>query len=464
METIDAANTARAGTSLDYATIAAFRSTLLGDALTAADPGYDEARALWNARCDKRPALAVRCAGAPDVVAAVQFARTHGLPVAVRGGGHNVSGSGSCDGGMQLDLSRMKGIRIDAEHRTAVVEAGVKWGEFDGKAQEFGLATTGGICSQAGVAGVTLGGGFGWMMRKHGLAVDNLLSLEVVTADGQLRRADATENADLFFGLRGTQSNLGIVTALEFRMHPVGPMVMAGMVAHPLARGKEVLRFYREFTASAPDELSAWAGLLTGLDGSQLVAILACYVGDPAEGARAVAPLKAFGPPVMDMLQPMPYTTAQSLIDQSFPAGRLNYWKSSLLDALPDETIDALVEGYGRVLSPYSSVLIEHLGGAVSRVAPDETAFPHRSAAFDVVIMPMWAEAAESEANVAWADTLWQAIQPYASQGVYVNYLSEEGDARTAAAYGAHLPRLAALKARYDPLNLFRFNQNIKPA
>jgi len=463
VQTIRAVTTPGQEIILSDAEVTRLRDSLQGELLRAEDSGYDEGRALWNALHDRRPALIVRCAGAGDAVAAVNFARTHRIPVAVRSGGHNVGGTGSCNGGIQLDLSRMKGIHIDPDSQTASVEPGVTWGEFDRQAQEFGLATTGGTCSQTGVAGVTLGGGFGWLMRKHGLAVDNLLALEVVTADGELRRASESENPDLFFGLRGTQSNLGIVTLLEFRLHAVGPTVLAGMVLHPLARGKEVLRFYRDFTATAPEELSTWAALLSAPDGSGMAAILACHAGDPNEGERAVAPLRAFGPPVMDMLQPMPYVQAQTLFDESFPRGRYNYWKSSLLDALGDEAIDALVEGYGRVLSPYSSVLIEHLGGAVSRVRPDETAFAHRTAAYDAVIMPMWTSASESEANIGWADDLWRALQPCSSGGVYVNYLGSEGEARIEAAYGTNFARLTALKSKYDPGNLLCSNQNIKP-
>ncbi len=443
--------------------LAALRESLKGDLLSAADAGYDKGRHLWNALHDKRPEAIVRCQGAADIVAAVNFARVRALPVAVRGGGHNVSGSGSCDFGIQLDMSQMKDIAIDAAGRTARVEPGVTWGEFDQAAQAFGLATTGGICSQAGVAGVTLGGGFGWLMRKYGLALDNLLALDVVTADGQLRRASADDNPDLFFGLRGSQSNLGIVTALEFRLHPVGPMVLAGMVLHPLDRAKEVLRFYRHLTSEAPEELAVWAALLKSPDGHPMVALVACYLGPMEEAEKVIEPLRTFGPPAMDMLQAMPYVSAQSMIDQSFPQGRYNHWKSSLLNELSDGAIDALVEGFRGAVSPYSSVLIEHLGGAMGRVPPEATAFPHRSAAYDVVIMPMWTNADESDAHIGWADSLWRAIQPFSSGGVYVNYLGDEGEDRVQAAYGINFPRLVKLKQQYDPTNLFRCNQNLRP-
>jgi FAD binding domain len=349
------------------------------------EAGYDRARSLWNAAVDRRPALVVRCAGAADVVRAVDFARERTLPVAVRGGGHNVAGSGACDGGLLLDLSRMKGLRVQPARRTARAEPGLTWGEFDRETQAFGLATTGGVCSEAGIAGVTLGGGFGWLMRRHGLTVDNLLSVDVVGADGRLRTASATEHADLFFGVRGAHSNFGVVTSLEYRLHPVGPTVLAGMVLHPLERGREVLRFYRDYTSRAPDELGAWAALLTAPDGHPMVALLACYSGPAGTGEEVVRPLRTFGPPVADLIRPMPYVAAQALIDASFPRGRLNYWRSSLLRALSDDAIDTLLGGFGEVASPYSSVLIEQLGGAVRRARPDATAFPHRDAPYDLV-------------------------------------------------------------------------------
>jgi len=444
--------------------LAGLRAAVLGEVLSSGDPEYDQARSLWNRMHDKRPALIVRCAGAADVVSAVNFARVHRLAVAVRGGGHNVSGSGGCDGGIMLDMSRMKGIHVDPANRTARAEAGVTWGDLDRETQAHGLATTGGICSQTGIAGVTLGGGFGWLMRKHGLALDNLLAVDVVTADGQLQKASMSENSDLFFGLRGSHSNLGIVTSFVYQLHPVGPTVLAGMVLHPLEKGCEVLRFYRDFTRQAPEELSAWAALLTSPDGHPMVAILACYTGPIDEGERAVQPLRAFGPPVFDMLQPMPYVKAQSLIDEAFPKGRFNYWKSGLMKALSDEVIDNLVAAYREANSPFSSILIEHLGGAMSRVAPDETAFPHRTAPYDVVIMPMWTEHADSQAHIRWADQLWQSIEPWATGGVYVNYLSNEGEDRVKTAYGNNYSRLQMLKNKYDPLNLFCCNQNIRAA
>ncbi len=453
-------------TVLKEAVVEELSGSLRGELLCpgdANDDEYNEARALWNAMCDKRPALIVRCVEVADVISAVNFARTHRIPVAVRGGGHNVAGSGACEGGLMLDLSRLKSMRVDPVSRTARAEPGLTWGEFDRETQDYGLATTGGICSETGIAGVTLGGGFGWLMRKHGLALDNLLSVDIVSADGQLRQASATENADLFFGVRGAHSNFGVVTSLEYRLHPVGPTVLAGMVLHPLEKGREALQFFRAYTSQAPDEMSVWAALLTSPDGHPLVALLACYIGPGELGEQVVRPLKEFGPPLADLIQPMPYVKAQSLIDASFPKGRYNYWKSHLLRDLSDDAIDTLIEGFASVASPYSSVLIEQLGGAVNRVGKDETAFNHRAAPYDVVIMPMWSDPAESAQHTRWADELWRALQPSSSGGVYVNYLGNEGEARVRAAYGTNYERLVTLKNKYDPLNLFRFNQNIKP-
>ena len=463
MVDLEVTTTTGADIALKNAVVEELRGSLRGELLCSSDDAYNEARLIWNAMFDKRPALIVRCTEVSDVISSVNFARTHSIPVAVRGGGHNVAGSGACDGGLMLDMSRMKSLRVDPANRTARAEPGLTWGEFDRETQKFGLATTGGICSEAGIAGVSLGGGYGWLMRKYGLALDNLVSVNVVSADGQLRTASATENADLFFGVRGTHSNLGIVTLLEYRLHPVGPMVISGLVLHPLEKAGEVLRFYREYTAQVPEEMSAWAAMLTSPDGHPMVAIVVCYIGPIETGEEVVRPLKEFGPPVADMIQPMPYVNAQSLMDQAFPRGRHNYWKSSLLRELSDDAIDTLVEKFSRVASPYSSVLIEHLGGQVSRVGKDETAFDHRDAPYDLVIMPMWTDPAESEKHIQWADELWQAIQPVSSGGVYVNYLGNEGAVRVKAAYGTNYERLVALKNKYDPTNLFRFNQNIKP-
>ena len=441
----------------------ALNRQLRGELLRPGDGGYEGARSVWNAMVDRRPSLIVRSAGVADVINSVNFARTNNLPVSVRAGGHNVAGSAVCDGGIMLDLSRMKSVRVDPVSRTARAEPGLVWGEFDRETQAFGLATNGGACSGTGIAGVTLGGGEGWLMRKYGLALDNLASVDVVSADGQLRKASPNENADLFFGVRGAQSNFGVVTSLEYRLHPVGPTVLAGMVLHPLEKAKEVLRFYRQFDSEAPEEMSAWAGLMTSPDGHPVVAIVACYIGPSEAGEKVARPLKDFGPPMADMIQPMPYVKVQSMFDESFPPGRRNYWKSNMLRELSDDAIDALAGGFKQVTSPYSMVLIVQLGGAVKRFGKDGTALNHRTSPYDLVIMPAWSDPAESEKHIRWADDLWRAMQPFSSGGVYVNYLGNEGEERVKAAYGTNYERLVSLKNKYDPMNLFRFNQNIRP-
>ena len=463
MEDIQATTVAGATTVLPGTALDDLRGKLQGVLLRDGDAEYDSSRAVWNALIDRRPALIVRCASVSDVVGSVDFARSHALPVSVRGGGHNIAGSAVCDNGLMLDLSVLKEIRVDAEACTACVQPGVTWGDLDRATQAFGLATTGGICSETGITGVTLGGGFGWLMRKHGLALDNLLSLEMVTADGQLRKVSPAENAELFSCVRGSHSNFGVATSLEFQLHSVGPEVLAGMVMHPLERGKEVLRFYRDYTGNAPDEMSAWAAIMTSPDGQAVIAIVVCYVGALDAAHEVVAPLKEFGQPIADMIQPMPYVNAQSMFDEAFPKGRLNHWKSNFLNGLSDGTIDALVEGFKDAGSPFSSILIEHLGGAMARVGTEETAFGTRDAPYDCVVMAAWTEPSESDGHIAWADRLWQATRPDATGAGYLNYMGNEGEERVRAAYGANYDRLAKLKAKYDPNNLFCVNQNIKP-
>jgi len=440
------------------------KKQLRGDLLRPGDGGYNTARSVWNAMVDRRPAaLIVRCAGAADVISSVNFARTNSVPVSVRGGGHNVAGSAVCDDGIMLDLSRMKSIRVDPVSRTARAEPGVLCGEFDGETQAFGLATTGGACSETGIVGVSLGGGFGWLMRKYGLALDNLMSVDVVSADGQLRKTSSTENAELFFGVRGAHSNFGVATSLEYRLYRVGPTVLAGVALHPLEKAREALKFYCEYNSKAPDEMSAWASLLTSPDGHPMLAVLACYIGSSEAGEKVVQPLREFGPPVADTIQPMPYVKFQTMFDGGVPRGRYNYWKANLLREFNDDAIDRLVEGFKSVTSPYSSVLIAHLEGAVSRVRKDETTFSHRTSPYNIVIWPMWTDPVESERHIKWADELWKAMQPFSSGGVYVNDLGNEGEERVKAAYGINYERLVALKNKYDPTNLFRFNQNIRP-
>jgi FAD/FMN-containing dehydrogenase len=439
------------------------KNQLHGDLLRPGDAAYDTARTVWNAMVDRHPALIVRCAGVADVINSVNFARQNNLPVSVRGGGHNVAGNAVGDDGIMLDLSRMGSVRVDPVRRTARAEPGLTWGEFDRETQAFGLATTGGACSQTGIAGVTLGGGQGWLMRKYGLALDNLLSADVLTADGQLRKVSAAENADLFFGIRGAQSNFGVVTSFEYRLHPVGPKVMGGMVLYPLQKAKDVLKSYRKFNSEAPEEMSTWATLGTLPDRHPIVSIAACYIGSAEAAEKVVRPLKEFGSPIADMIQPMPYVRLQSMFDGSVPPGRFYYSKGEILRELSDGAIDALVDGLKQVSSPYSSVLVVQLGGAIKRFGKDGTALKLRVSPYNLVIQPAWSDPAESERQIRWADELWKAMQPFSSGGVYVNDLGNEGEERVRAAYGANYERLVALKNKYDPANLSRFNQNIRP-
>jgi len=451
-------------TRLDDTSIRDLRGGLRGALLQPADAGYDTARKIDNAMIDRRPALIARCAGVADVLGAVRFARTHDLLVSVRAGGHNVAGNAVCDGGLMIDLSPMKGIRVDPAARTVQAQAGVTWGDLDAETQAFGLGTTGGVISTTGIAGLTLGGGVGWLNGRFGLACDNLIAADVVTADGRFLRASEKDNADLFWGLRGGGGNFGIVTSFEYRLHPVGPTLLSGPVFHPAARAREVLRFYREFSASEPDELTTYAGLLTGPDGSPLVGLVPCYSGPPEQGAKLLDRLRKFGPPAVDMVGPMPYVAVQRMFNDAFPPGRYNYWKSSLTPEISDQLIDTVVEHMARVPSPHSAVMLEHYHGAYARPAPAATAYSHRRPTYDVVIIANWTDPADSERNVAWARGLFGAVQPQVSQAAYVNFLDrDDGADRVRAAYGENYDRLVALKRAYDPTNFFRMNQNLRP-
>lgn len=448
---------------LEQAVIESFRTSLRGKLLTAADVGYDAARAIWNAMIDKRPALIVRCEGTADVGAAVRFAAAHDLLVSVRGGGHNVAGTAICDGGLMIDLSPMRGIRVDPEARTAWAQPGLLWQDFDHETQAYGLATTGGVVGETGIAGLTLGGGVGWLVRKYGLTCDNLLAADVVTADGQLRHTSLESNPDLFWAIRGGGGNFGVVTSFQYRLHEV-PTVLGGLVIHPRAAARDVLRFHRDFITTAPEELTSYVGLLTGPDGNPIVAFASCYCGDLEEGERVLRPLREFGAPLLDAMQPMPYTGVQGLFGPSFPWNNRNYWKSSYLRDIPDNAIDVVVECANRVQSPLSAVILEYYGGAVSRIAPDATAFPHREANFNLLFVAQWKDAAEDALHVQWARDCWEAVTPWSSGALYMNVLSAGESAQAVRqAYGANYARLAALKAQFDPQNLFCMNQNIKP-
>lgn len=461
-------------TPIDPAALRQLRARFRGPLIQPGDDGYDAARAVWNGMIDRRPALIARCTGVADVMEAVRFARERELLVAVRGGGHNVAGTAVCDGGLVIDLSPMKGIRVDPVGRRAWAQPGVLWGELDRETQAFQLATTGGIVTHTGIAGLTLGGGLGWLMRKHGLTVDNLAAAEVVTAEGELLRASAEERADLFWGLRGGGGNFGIVTGFEYRLHPLGPLVLAGPVFYPLERADAVLRAYRDAVRDAPDDLATIVVLRRAprapflpdwLHGRPVVMVAVCYAGPLATGEDVVRPLRSLGDPLLDLVGPKPYTAHQSMFDVSVPHGWCYYWKSWDLEELSDAAIGILVEGTRALTSPLSYTIIFQLGGAVSRVPEAAMAYSHRHLNFSVNINAVWqAGDPAPERHIQWARDLYAALEPLAPGGVYVNFLGDEGAARVRAAYGPEkYARLAALKARYDPTNFFRLNQNIPP-
>ena len=450
------------------------RDSLHGPLVLPGDKGYDEARSIWNGAIDRRPACIARCTGVVDVIAAVRFARERDLQVAVRSGGHGVGGHALCDGGLVIDLSPMKGIRVDPGRRTARAEAGVLWGELDRATQHFGLATVGGIVTHTGIAGLTLGGGIGWLMRKYGATVDNLVSADVVTAEGKLVSASAEDNPDLFWGIRGGGGNFGIVTSFEYRLHPVGPNVLAGPIFHPLADAPEVLRFYREFIADAPDELTTIFNLRVApplpflpedVHGKPIAMVGACYAGAPEDGIEVVRPLKEFGNPIVDLLEPKLYTALQSMFDPSVPHGWHYYWKSVELPPLTDDAIDTLVEHASALTSPRSYCIVFQLGGALACAGEGETAFSQRAASHNVNINAVWTEGdPEGERHVAWARDFFSAMQPHAGGRVYLNFLGDEGAERVRQAYGdRQYERLVELKRAYDPTNFFRLNQNIAP-
>jgi hypothetical protein len=447
---------------LDEAVVEQFASRLRGELLRLGDAEYEEARQLWNGVIDRRPALIARCASVEDVACAVNFARENDLLLAVRGGGHNVAGTASADGGLVVDLSAMKEIEVDPERRTVRAGAGVTIGELDEETQKLGLATPMGVVSETGIAGLTLGGGMGWLRRKHGLSADNLISVQVVTADGRIVTASEEENEDLFWGIRGGGGNFGVVTSFGYRLHPIST-VLGGGLSYPLSEAHEVLRFYHEFASGCPDEFSTTASLGVTPEGEGVVSVSVCYCGALEEGERALRPLREFGSPLADNIEPMAYTTLQSAPDAGFPPGRRHYWKSSYLKDLSDEAIEVMAEYISEMPSPATGVGLQQMHGAASRVDPTATAFPHRDEQYDFLILSQWADPAESERNVEWTRSLFEAMDPFFEEGVYVNNLGDEGEDRVMEAYGANYGRLLALKGKYDPTNLFRLNQNIKP-
>jgi FAD/FMN-containing dehydrogenase len=450
-------------TSLNQANIVDLSARFLGVLLRPDQSGYDEVRRVHNGMIDRRPALIAGCLGNADIVDAVNFARTHGLELAVRGGGHNVAGRAVCDDGLMLDMSLMKGIHVDPVRRTARAQGGVTWREFNRETQAHGLATTGGVISTTGIAGLTLGGGLGWLMAKHGLAMDNLVSAEVVTASGDIVRASKEENADLFWGLQGGGGNFGAVSWLEYRLHPVGT-VTSGLIAHPFDRARDVLKFFREITSGLPDDLTIFGGLLHAPDGAQIAVMIVCHCGPLAEAETALEPIKKFGSPILDSVGPTSYEETNKMLDAGFPRGALNYWKSNFIAQLNDQAIDTLISQFAACPSPMSGLLLEHIHGAATRVGVSETAFPHRGEGYNFLVVSEWLDPADNGRNIAWARESYDLMLPYFSRGRYVNYLGEdEGEDAVAAAYGPNYQRLRTLKAKYDPTNLFHLNQNIRP-
>jgi hypothetical protein len=447
------------------AVIDEFASDFRGDLIASDDHDYDAARKVWNGMVDKRPALIARRAGAADVVACVRFAREHDLLISVRGGGHSAGGRAVCERGLMIDLSLMKGIRIDFTGRTARAEPGLRLGEFDRKTQVFGLATTLGVASDTGIAGLTLGGGYGWLNGKYGLACDNVLSVEMVTAEGQLVKASAEENSELFWGIRGAGANFGIVTSFQYQLHPVGPVV-GGFVLYPISQGRETLRFFHEFSATCPDEVSTVGLLLSTPDGTPAVGIAACYTSSVDEGERILKPLRTFGSPSADLIARRRYTEMQSLLDQNWVPGQLNYWKTSLMRAPSDAAIEVLLDYTQKRPTPNSVIYFQQAHGAASRVKPGDTAFPHRFDHYDSGPWAIWQDRSDTDRCIRWVRECWDALRPFYEPSAYVNAVDDvisDDDERVRSAYGPNFERLVSLKNRYDPTNLFRLNVNIRP-
>jgi FAD/FMN-containing dehydrogenase/pimeloyl-ACP methyl ester carboxylesterase len=446
-----------------------------GETVTPAHPRYDELREVYNGMIDRRPALIARCADAHDVAAAVTYARDAGLPLSVYGGGHNVTGSAVCDDGVVIDLRPMKRIEIDAERRICRVEAGLTWGELDAATQEHGLAVTGGRVSTTGIGGLVLGGGSGWIERRCGYAVDNLLALELVTADGRVLTVSETEHPDLFWAARGAGANFGVATRFELRLHPIGPTVLGGILVYPAPMAAAVLRNFRDAMADAPDEVGAGVALLTAphhdfvpepVRGQPVVGVILSYAGPVDEGEAALRPLREFGPPAVDLVEPMPYVAVQQLLDADYPAGMRNYWTGEFLSGLPDEAIEVMVRFHASKPSPLGSFFVLAGGGAPARVSGETTVLDQRAAPFNFHITSLWTDPADDEANIAWTRELRAAMQPFATGRVYVNFIGDdEGEERVVAAYGGSegYARLQAIKDRYDPANLFRSSLNIRP-
>ena len=449
-----------------------FKSRFGGEIVAPADANYNEVRQVWNAMIDRRPAVIARCRSTDDVVQAVNFARASNLPVSVRGCGHNIAGNAVCDAGFVIDLSLMKGVNVDTKTRRAKVEPGCTLGDFDAAAQAHGLATPTGINSTTGIAGLTLGGGFGWLSRKHGMTVDNLVSADVVTADGRFIRASETENADLFWGLRGGGGNFGIVTSFEFKLHPVGPDVLSGLIVFPFDQAKSVLKKYSKFTESMPDDLSVWMVtrqapplpfLPQEVHGKEVIVLALCYFGEPATGEKLIAPLRTFGTTVGEHVGVQPYAAWQQAFDPLLTPGARNYWKSHNFAKLTDGVLDTVIEYAGKLPSPQCEIFIAAIGAQTTRVKPDAMAYSSRDANYVMNVHSRWATASEDERCIGWAREFFDRSKPFASGGAYVNFMTQDEADRVAFAYGGTYDRLVEIKQRYDPTNFFRMNQNIAP-
>jgi FAD/FMN-containing dehydrogenase len=463
------------GRTLEASAVAELAAGFAGELIQPHDAGYDRARAVFNGMIDRRPALIARCTGQADVVAAVRFAMAQELLVAVRAGGHSVPGYGTCDGGIVIDLSPMKGIWVDPEARTARCQGGILWGDFDRETQLFGLATTGGRRTTTGVAGQTLGSGSGWLERKFGLTCDNLLAADLVTADGEIVRADESHHPDLLWGLRGGGGNFGVVTSLELRLHPIGPIVTGGMMVWPRARAADVLRFWRDYVETAPDEFGSAPAFLVAppapfvpehLQGQPALGLIVCCAGSPEDGEAMVKPLRAFAPPDVDMVQPMPYTAVQTLIDEATPHGLHNYWKAENLPALDDAAIDTIIDTAAGMPSPLSMVILEPKGRAIRRAGDADSALGGRDAAHTLYCFSMWTDPAENDTHVGWTRGLMDRMAPFTTPGVSLNFTSDQQESKARESFGSadKNRRLTALKDHYDPTNFFRLNQNVRPS
>lgn len=459
-------------TTPDKETMATLGSKIKGTLVLPDSPNYDETRQLWNVMIDRRPAVIVQCASADDVSPAIQFAREHKLELAIRGAGHNIAGNAVCDGGLVIDFSNMKKVRVDTTAKRAFAEPGATLGDFDAATQAHGLATPTGINSTTGIAGLTLGGGFGWLSRKYGVTVDNLVSVDMVTVEGNEVHASESENADLFWGIRGGGGNFGVVTQFEYALHSVGPEVLAGLMVFPHSQAKQILTQYRDFVDTAPEELSVWAVLRQApplpflpedVHGKEVVVLAMCYVGDVAEGEKLIAPLQKFGAPHGVHTGPMPFAEWQKAFDPLLTPGARNYWKSHNFTELADGALDTMIDYAGKLPTPECEIFVGHIAGAANRVAPDAMAYGNRDTKFVLNVHGRWGDAAEDNAVIAWAREFFDVSKPFASSGAYVNFMTNDEAARVADAYGSNHARLVAVKKQYDPENVLHLNQNIKP-